>query len=152
MSNKAIVDVPFGVGHVRFENLSVEQANVLVHLCDNQVRKPRVGTTLHTFKVLTTEEVMEGRSNAYEFIDFDKQETLEEDKKSLLDIRAEILNSYSSGIKTIEEIDLLLNQYVEIINKERSYSEEEVMDMFHKFSMHLPLHYEFLVKEQFKKE
>ena len=33
---------------------------------------------------------------------------------------------------------------------ERMYSEEEVMDMFHNLSMHLPLHYEFLVKEQFK--
>ena len=33
---------------------------------------------------------------------------------------------------------------------ERMYSEEEVMDMFHDLSMHLPLHYEFLVKEQFK--
>ena len=34
--------------------------------------------------------------------------------------------------------------------QERSYSEDEVMDMFHNLSMHLPLHYEFLVKEQFK--
>jgi hypothetical protein len=32
----------------------------------------------HECKVLTTEEVMEGRSSAYEFIYFDKQETLEE--------------------------------------------------------------------------
>jgi len=29
-------------------------------------------------KAITKEEVMEGRSNAYDFIDFDKQETLEE--------------------------------------------------------------------------
>jgi hypothetical protein len=35
---------------------------------------------------------------------------------------------------------------------EKMYSEKEVMDMFDKFSMHLPLHYEFLVKEQFKKK
>jgi hypothetical protein len=35
---------------------------------------------------------------------------------------------------------------------ERRYSEEEVMNMFHNLSMHLPLHYEFLVKEQFKKK
>jgi ribosomal protein S18 acetylase RimI-like enzyme len=34
--------------------------------------------------------------------------------------------------------------------QEERYSEEEVMDMFHNLSMHLPLHYEFLVKEQFK--
>lgn len=36
--------------------------------------------------------------------------------------------------------------------QEERYSEEEVMDMFHSLSMHLPLHYEFLVKEQFKKK
>jgi hypothetical protein len=35
---------------------------------------------------------------------------------------------------------------------EKMYSEEEVLEMFHKFNMHLPLHYEFLVKEQFKKK
>jgi len=35
---------------------------------------------------------------------------------------------------------------------ERMYSEEEVMEMFHKLSMHLPLHYEFLVREMFKKK
>ena len=35
---------------------------------------------------------------------------------------------------------------------ERMYSKEEVLEMFHKFNMHLPLHYEFLVKEQFKKK
>ncbi len=35
---------------------------------------------------------------------------------------------------------------------ERMYSEEEVMDMFHELSMHLPLHYEFLVREMFKKK
>jgi hypothetical protein len=36
--------------------------------------------------------------------------------------------------------------------EKKMYSEEEVMGMFDKFSMHLPLHYEFLVKEQFKKK
>jgi len=34
----------------------------------------------HECKVLTTEEVMEGRSSAYNFIDFNKQETLEDIK------------------------------------------------------------------------
>ena len=34
----------------------------------------------HKSKVLTTKEVMEGRSSAYNFIDFDKQETLEDIK------------------------------------------------------------------------
>jgi hypothetical protein len=32
----------------------------------------------HEFKVIPKEEVLDNRSNAYEFIDFDKQETLEE--------------------------------------------------------------------------
>jgi len=36
--------------------------------------------------------------------------------------------------------------------QQEMYNEEEVMDMFHNLSMHLPLHYEFLVKEQFKKK
>lgn len=36
--------------------------------------------------------------------------------------------------------------------QERLYSEEEVMEMFHKLSMHLPLHYEMLVREMFKKK
>jgi hypothetical protein len=35
---------------------------------------------------------------------------------------------------------------------ERMYSEEEVLEVFHKFSEYLPLHYEFLVKEQLKKK
>jgi hypothetical protein len=35
---------------------------------------------------------------------------------------------------------------------ERMYNEEEILEIFHKFSDYLPLHYEFLVKEQFKKE
>jgi len=38
------------------------------------------------------------------------------------------------------------------LQAERMYSEEEVMDMFHELSMHLPLHYEFLVREMFKKK
>jgi hypothetical protein len=32
----------------------------------------------HEFKIIPKEEVLANRSNAYEFIDFDKQETLEE--------------------------------------------------------------------------
>ena len=32
----------------------------------------------HEFKIIPKEEVLANRSNAYEFIDFDKQETIEE--------------------------------------------------------------------------
>lgn len=35
---------------------------------------------------------------------------------------------------------------------ESMYNEEEILEMFHKFNMHLPFNYEFLVKEQFKKK
>lgn len=36
--------------------------------------------------------------------------------------------------------------------QERSYSEEEVLELFKQFDMHLPFNYEFLLKEQFKKQ
>ena len=52
----------------------------------------------------------------------------------------------------IERIENELLETESKFQQEKSYSEEEVMDMFHNLSMHLPLHYEFLVKEQFKKK
>jgi len=51
-------------------------------------------------------------------------------------------NNESQAIRLIEKYGFE--------KQEERYSEEEVMDMFHNLSMHLPLHYEFLVKEQFK--
>jgi hypothetical protein len=42
--------------------------------------------------------------------------------------------------------------FIEKNDKDKvTYTEEEIINMFDKFNMHLPLHYEFLVKEQFKK-
>ncbi len=41
---------------------------------------------------------------------------------------------------------------METEQNKKMYSEEEVMDMFDELSMHLPLHYEFLVREMFKKK
>jgi hypothetical protein len=35
--------------------------------------------------------------------------------------------------------------------QERSYSEKEILEIFDIFKMCLPFHYEFLVKERFKK-
>lgn len=70
-----------------------------------------------------------------------KQETLEE-----------VTERYVKGGNTI-----ICNDLKEAIKfgakwqSERMYTEKEVMDMFHNLSMHLPLHYEFLVREQFKK-
>jgi hypothetical protein len=70
-----------------------------------------------------------------------EQETLEEAANRLF---------YTVGNEGISSIDSFMKGAS--YQAERMYSEEEVMDMFHNFSMHLPLHYEFLVKEQFKKK
>ncbi len=77
-----------------------------------------------------------------------KQQTLEEV------VEQELENHFFSNISEIKKAKYFINfgakwQQEQDKNK---YSEEEVMDMFDKFSMYLPLHYEFLVKEQFKKK
>jgi hypothetical protein len=70
-----------------------------------------------------------------------KQETLEEAKKyAELSYYGDEVDAFVRGVKWQKEQD------------KKMYSEEEVMDMFHNLSMHLLLHYEFLVKEQFKKK
>jgi len=69
-------------------------------------------------EALSEQEVMDNRSSAYDFIDVDKQETLEE-----------------AAEKYIKEYDV--ENYISIEDfiigakwqKERSYSEEEVLDM-----------------------
>ncbi|CAB4136440.1 hypothetical protein UFOVP309_7 [uncultured Caudovirales phage] len=87
-----------------------------------------------------------------------KQETLEEA------INNEINNIYinSSNLENIAKYNRISGTLLSELKKsmaniakwqqERSYSEEEVMEMFHKLSMHLPLHYEMLVREMFKKK
>jgi hypothetical protein len=70
-----------------------------------------------------------------------KQETLEEAAERLIiNPTLEDKQVFKEGAKWQAEQD------------KKKYSEEEIMDMFHSFNMHLPLHYEFLVKEQFKKK
>ena len=66
---------------------------------------------------------------------------------------------YLSSIKSVlscnndyQAIRLMEIYFDRKSQEQRMYSEEEVMEMFHNLSMHLPLHYEFLVKEQFKKK
>ena len=54
--------------HVEFINNNIDEF-------DEKIKEFK-----HECKVLTTEEVMEGRSSAYNFINFDKQETLEDIK------------------------------------------------------------------------
>jgi len=81
-----------------------------------------------------------------------KQETLEEAAKNYIKLPLH---------KDIDEEERYYNPNIKSYDAfiegakwqaEKMYSKEEVMDMFHKFSMHLPLHYEFLVREQFKKK
>lgn len=72
-----------------------------------------------------------------------KQETIEYDLLQHIKFCLECKNE-SQAIRLIEKYGFQ--------KQEERYSEEEVMDMFHNLSMHLPLHYEFLVKEQFKKK
>ena len=81
-----------------------------------------------------------------------KQETLEEAAKNYIKLPLH---------KDIDEEERYYNPNIKCYDAfiegakwqaENMYSKEEVMDMFHKFSMHLPLHYEFLVREQFKKK
>lgn len=50
----------------------------------------------HEFKVITKEEILANRSNAYEFIDFDKQETIEEAFDRIFDSIDYILFDYTS--------------------------------------------------------
>jgi hypothetical protein len=93
-----------------------------------------------------------------------KQETLEEAAekyvKSTADNDPVRILSFIQGAKWQAE-QLFKDDAIQTLEKglalllkkqERMYSEEEVMDMFDKFSMHLPLHYEFLVREMFKKK
>ena len=91
----------------------------------------------HEFKVLTKEEVMEGRSSAYEFIDFDKQETLEEASESFFNKRAkeEGFENWTQIIvqQEWEFIELFPIEFAKQ-QQERSYSEEEVLDLILKFA------------------
>jgi hypothetical protein len=78
----------------------------------------------HEFKVIPKEEVLDNRSNAYEFIDFDKQETLEETAEKY---KINIIKSgrshrveYTQQIK----IDFIAGAKWQ---QERSYNEEDIM-------------------------
>lgn len=83
----------------------------------------------------------------------DKIEWFEQFKKNKIikQSAVEWLISQLFGAKRIN-IEEAIEQAKEMEKQQQGYSEEEVMDMFHNLSTHLPLHYEFLVKEQFKKK
>ena len=78
----------------------------------------------HEFKIIPKEEVLANRSNAYEFIDFDKQETLEEVAEKYVNGRCTggimeraLLSAIEFGAKWQQEQD------------KKMYSEEEVIDI-----------------------
>ena len=75
-----------------------------------------------------------------------KQETLEE-----------VAIKIAQMLGTKDSFEYIKNavEYGAKWQAERMYSEEEVLEIFEQFQTHLPLHYEFLVKEylkQFKKK
>jgi hypothetical protein len=88
-------------------------------------------------ETLTYTEAAKKEERIFNSTMMSKQETLEEAAANLADPNLCKTDNWIAGAKW---------------QAERMYSEEEVMDMFDKFSMYLPLHYEFLVREMFKKK
>jgi hypothetical protein len=84
--------------------------------------------------------------------ELDKKEQLSLQKSFKQETLEEAAEKYENSFKESDGTESV--DFIEGANwqAERMYSEEEVMDMFDKFSMHLPLHYEFLVREMFKKK
>jgi len=113
------------------------------HLIDMMQKDEELGL-YDEFREIKMEDIFndEKKEELKEFIDNHKQETLEEAAEKYHLKNQHPQNQYPKKA-FIEGAKWQM---------ERSYSEEEVMDMFHNLSMHLPLHYEFLVKEQFKKK
>jgi hypothetical protein len=59
---------------------------------------------------------------------------------------------FDYGLKKAKQ---LAEELLEIEKEQKVYSEEQVLEVFEHFKMHLPFHYEFLVKEhlqQFKQQ
>ena len=124
--------------------------------CKGNVVLPKEEPFKHKVEVLSKEEILANRSNAYEFIDFDKQETLNEVALEFAKDHHEMYETNNFGAMhfgfiegakwrekqyTIEEqhighsIDDLDKSYIKGFNEgaewqqERSYSEEEVIDI-----------------------
>ena len=80
----------------------------------------------HKFKVMSKEEVLANRSNAYEFADFNKKETIEEAFDRIFDSIDYILFDYASfeqGAKWQKEQYTVEEQFVEhsINDLDKSY-------------------------------
>lgn len=92
----------------------------------------------HSIKVLTTEEVMKGRSSAYEFIDFYKQETLEEAAEKLYrEYPNNPLNKpewhYNKDVNCFKKRKAFINGAK--WQAKRMYSEQEVFNLIMDFHM-----------------
>jgi hypothetical protein len=80
----------------------------------------------HEFKVIPKEEILSNRSNAYEFINFDKQETLEEAAKNYSKGWGEYddKKAFIAGVKWQQEQD------------KNKFSEEEVLELLNDLRLH----------------
>jgi len=116
--------------------------------------EPKQDSTLENAKLALREYLLTNK----EKVTKDLQEMREKSGTSKDETLEEVAeNRYVQGVYVINGIDICEASRECFIEgakwqQERMYSEEEIMDMFHSFNMHLPLHYEFLVKEQFKKK
>lgn len=98
------------------KNPSCEEVEVLKNECNydeyrryfnHKIIIPEEEPFKHELRVLSKEEVLANRSSAYEFIDFDKQETLEEDSLnhflSTSNIIVKDIKDYDFKQETLEE-------------------------------------------------
>jgi hypothetical protein len=127
----------------------------------------------HKFEVIPKEEILANRSNAYEFIDFNKKETLEEAFDRIFDSLDYILFdfcSFEQGAKwqkeqyTIEEqhvehsINDLDKSYIKGFNEGAEWQKTEMEYFIVKFTSWFVCHYteeafynENYIKEMLKK-
>lgn len=78
---------------------------------------PKKAPFKHKIQSIPKEEILENRSNAYEFIDFDKQETLEEASD----------RAYSCGLFSTKTAFIAGAKW----QQERSYSEDEILNLMY---------------------
>ena len=106
----------------------------------------------------TCEYVEINKDKGFEFYEIISMYVKEEPKQETLDEAAEKYADFSNDYIPISFGDKFnetsKRDFIAGANymAEKMYSKEEVMNMFDKFSMYLPLHYEFLVKGQLKKK
>lgn len=108
---------------VVFNNRGITGAEkILKSFGEYEIIIPKEKPFKHSFKALTTEEVMEGRSNAYEFIDFDKQEILKEATKVAVKL--------SRHLEAIDQA-MFIGGFQECIKwqAKKSFTNEEVLDI-----------------------